>query len=58
MNESREDYVRRLRDNIYGPDLKHCSDEGWQHTKANWMKPENVIWLESQAQNKPTPPTI
>lgn len=52
VNESHEDYVRRLRDNIYGPNPKHCTDEGWHYTKHNWMKPENIAWLEQQPQNQ------
>lgn len=47
----REEYVRRLRDNIYGPTPKFCTDEGWQATKHNWMRPDAVIWLENQPQN-------
>lgn len=56
MSEYREDYIRRLRDNIYGPNPKHCTDDGWEHTKHNWLKPENIKWLESQPQNQKRKP--
>ena len=51
MSSAREEYVRKLRNNIYGPNPKNCSDEGWESCKANWMRPDCVIWLENQPQN-------
>lgn len=43
--------MRKLRDNIYGPNPKNCTDEGWEHCKENWMREDAVIWLENQPQN-------
>ena len=37
-----DNYVRRLRENIYGV----CSDKGWLYVKPNWSTRDNVRWLE------------
>lgn len=47
-----EQEVRKLRDNIYGSEPKYRTDAGWEHTKDNWMTPENVAWLLAQPQNQ------
>ena len=48
-------YVRRLRDRIYGSEPKFRTDANWEHVRNNWMKPENVKWLEAQPQNQQQP---
>lgn len=30
-------------------------DANWEHVRNNWMKPENVKWLEAQPQNQQQP---
>ena len=56
VSQPTEECVRGLRNNIYGPNPKYCTDDGWESTKANWMKPENVRWLEAQPQNQKKTP--
>lgn len=56
MSQPTEECVRGLRNNIYGPNPKYCTDDGWESTKHNWMKPENVRWLEAQPQNQKKTP--
>ena len=50
-----EQEVRKLRDNIYGDEPNHRTDAGWEHTRHNWMKPENIEWLKAQPQNQTKP---
>lgn len=47
-DEDRERYVRGLRNSLYGTGPDYGTESGWQAVKANWMKPENVKWLEEQ----------
>jgi len=43
-----ENEVRELRDAIYGP----CENESWEQVKANWMKTENIRWLQQNQWKK------
>jgi GTPase Era involved in 16S rRNA processing len=39
-----EKATRQLRAAIYG----EVSDESWAKVRENWMKPENVRWLQER----------
>ena len=45
MKEYTEQEVRNLRNQVYG---HHISDEEWETCKQNWMKPDQIKWLEGQ----------
>lgn len=47
MNEKE---VRALRDRVF---CHRCCDMGWRNIRDNWMKPENILWL--QEHNFPLP---
>ena len=44
----KESEVRRLRDIIYGKSTDKC----WNGCKENWMKPENIEWLQYEVAKK------
>lgn len=44
MKLTSEAQVRELRERIYGP----ITDASWECVKANWLKPENVRWLQQE----------
>lgn len=43
-----EAIVRGLRNRIYGTGPVYGTDAGWRSVRDNWMKPENVKWLQEQ----------
>lgn len=47
-DEALEKYVRGLRNSLYGTGPDYGTESGWKAVRANWMKPENVKWLEEQ----------
>lgn len=40
--------VRKLRAVIYG----ECDDYNWEAVRDNWMRPENIEWLQSMAEKE------
>lgn len=51
-NKLTENEVRALRNAVYGTGRIYGTDSGWESCKENWMKPENIRWLQSQPQNQ------
>lgn len=41
----RENWIRTMRDRVFS---QNTTDNNWGHCKENWMKPENVRWLEEK----------
>ena len=44
VNSIREKAVRSMRDRVYGP----TTDNNWESCKENWLRPEQIKWLEDQ----------
>jgi hypothetical protein len=42
-NQPTEEEVRAMRDKIYGENLP---DNKWNEIKHNWLRPEEVKWLQ------------
>jgi hypothetical protein len=45
MKTISENEVRQLRNKVYGHQI---SDKEWAICGENWMKPENIKWLQEQ----------
>lgn len=45
-NNITEKEVRALRDKVYEEPV---SEREWENCKGNWMKPENIAWLQLKA---------
>jgi hypothetical protein len=41
----RESAIRTMRDRVYG---QQTSDNNWEACKEDWLKPEQVRWLEDE----------
>lgn len=41
-----EKQVRKLRDTVYE---RPTTDKNWDGCKSEWMKPEEINWLQKQA---------
>jgi hypothetical protein len=50
--EMTEKQVRKLRDLVYD---QPTADKNWEGCKLEWMKPEEINWLQKQV-NKQTKP--